>query len=211
MTASARSRLPVLCETNGANAISAASEQARAERSPGLDRAEPGFVARQHGRDRERERSDAGREEPAGEQQIHRASLDEEPGCGEHRDHRGRDGNRRVERDARVRQRIAVESARCEEQQRPDPSTTDEHELADEPQPIQLRWASFHIPLIGKTGSADEGYVESILIADDHPLTREALASLLEQHGFDVVGHASDGEEAISEAGRLRPRSSCST
>ena len=48
--------------------------------------------------------------------------------------------------------------------------------------------------------------MESILIADDHPLTREALASLLEQHGFDVVGHASNGEEAISEAGRLRPR-----
>ena len=47
--------------------------------------------------------------------------------------------------------------------------------------------------------------MESILIADDHPLTREALASLLEQHGFDVVGHASDGAEAIVEAGRLRP------
>src|SRR3954466_3278300 len=48
--------------------------------------------------------------------------------------------------------------------------------------------------------------MESILIADDHPLTREALASLLGQHGFDVVGHASDGEEAIVEAGRLRPK-----
>jgi DNA-binding NarL/FixJ family response regulator len=47
--------------------------------------------------------------------------------------------------------------------------------------------------------------MESILIADDHPLTREALSSLLEQHGFDVVGQASNGEEAILEAGRLRP------
>ncbi len=47
--------------------------------------------------------------------------------------------------------------------------------------------------------------MESILIVDDHPLTREALTSLLEQHGFDVVGHASDGREAIAEAGRLRP------
>ena len=53
--------------------------------------------------------------------------------------------------------------------------------------------------------------MESILIADDHPLTREALASLLGQHGFDVVGQASDGEEAIEEARRLRPSSSCST
>ena len=48
--------------------------------------------------------------------------------------------------------------------------------------------------------------MESILIADDHPLTREALASLLAQHGFDVVGQACDGEEAISEAKRLRPQ-----
>ena len=48
--------------------------------------------------------------------------------------------------------------------------------------------------------------MESILIADDHPLTREALASLLAQHGFEVVGQASDGQEAIAEAGRLRPK-----
>jgi DNA-binding NarL/FixJ family response regulator len=46
---------------------------------------------------------------------------------------------------------------------------------------------------------------ERVLIVDDHPLTREALASLLEQHGFEVVGEATDGEEAISMAGRLRP------
>ena len=46
---------------------------------------------------------------------------------------------------------------------------------------------------------------ERILIVDDHPLTREALASLLEQHGFNVVGQASDGAEAIAAASRLRP------
>jgi DNA-binding NarL/FixJ family response regulator len=44
-----------------------------------------------------------------------------------------------------------------------------------------------------------------ILIVDDHPLTREALSSLLGAHGFDVLGCASDGEEAIVEAARLRP------
>jgi DNA-binding NarL/FixJ family response regulator len=44
-----------------------------------------------------------------------------------------------------------------------------------------------------------------ILIVDDHPLTREALSSLLGAHGFDVAGVASDGEEAIVEAGRLQP------
>jgi DNA-binding NarL/FixJ family response regulator len=45
----------------------------------------------------------------------------------------------------------------------------------------------------------------SILIVDDHPLTREALSSLLRSHGFDVVGHASDGAEAVTEAARLQP------
>jgi DNA-binding NarL/FixJ family response regulator len=44
-----------------------------------------------------------------------------------------------------------------------------------------------------------------ILIVDDHPLTREALSSLLRTHGFDVAGHASDGAEAVTEAARLRP------
>ena len=45
----------------------------------------------------------------------------------------------------------------------------------------------------------------TILIVDDHPLTREALSSLLRAHGFDVVGCASDGAEAVVEAGRLQP------
>jgi DNA-binding NarL/FixJ family response regulator len=44
-----------------------------------------------------------------------------------------------------------------------------------------------------------------ILIVDDHPLTRDALASLLEQHGFSVVGQAPDGESAIEQAGTLTP------
>lgn len=46
---------------------------------------------------------------------------------------------------------------------------------------------------------------ERILVADDHPLTRDALASLLAQHGFDVVGQAADGAEAIELAGKAQP------
>jgi DNA-binding NarL/FixJ family response regulator len=46
---------------------------------------------------------------------------------------------------------------------------------------------------------------ERILLVDDHPLTRDALASLLEQGGFDVVGEAADGAEALELAGRLQP------
>ena len=45
----------------------------------------------------------------------------------------------------------------------------------------------------------------SILVVDDHPLTRDALATLLTQGGFDVVGQASDGMEAIDLARRLQP------
>ena len=44
-----------------------------------------------------------------------------------------------------------------------------------------------------------------VLIVDDHPLTREALGGLLTSNGFDVVGHAADGAEAIERAGALHP------
>jgi DNA-binding NarL/FixJ family response regulator len=47
--------------------------------------------------------------------------------------------------------------------------------------------------------------VPRLLIVDDHPLTRDALAGLLATHGFDVVGVAADGEQAIEDAARLRP------
>src|SRR5713101_8474409 len=46
---------------------------------------------------------------------------------------------------------------------------------------------------------------ETILIVDDHPLTRSALAALLGQNGFSVVGEAADGEAAIEQARELSP------
>ena len=46
---------------------------------------------------------------------------------------------------------------------------------------------------------------ERILIVDDHPLTRDALAALLTQQGFDVVGEAEDGKEALSVTRTLQP------
>jgi DNA-binding NarL/FixJ family response regulator len=52
---------------------------------------------------------------------------------------------------------------------------------------------------------AEKPMAERILLVDDHPLTRSALAGLLVQHGFDVVGEASDGEEAVESAEALRP------
>ena len=46
---------------------------------------------------------------------------------------------------------------------------------------------------------------ERILIVDDHPLTRDALASLLGAGGFDVVGEAADGAAALELAHSLQP------
>ena len=53
-------------------------------------------------------------------------------------------------------------------------------------------------------GAADKGFMR-ILLVDDHPITRAALSSLLEGHGFTVAGEAADGEEAIELARRLLP------
>ena len=47
---------------------------------------------------------------------------------------------------------------------------------------------------------------ERILVVDDHPITRDALSSLLSQGGFDVVGEATDGYEAIELARSLQPQ-----
>jgi DNA-binding NarL/FixJ family response regulator len=44
-----------------------------------------------------------------------------------------------------------------------------------------------------------------LLIADDHPLFRDGLRSLLEARGMNVVGEARNGREAIEQARRLRP------
>src|SRR5262249_61717854 len=45
----------------------------------------------------------------------------------------------------------------------------------------------------------------SVLIVDDHPITRSALAALLEQQAFSVVGEAADGHEAVARAHELQP------
>ncbi|MCL4837366.1 MAG: response regulator transcription factor [Thermoanaerobaculia bacterium] len=44
-----------------------------------------------------------------------------------------------------------------------------------------------------------------ILIADDHSLFRDSLRSLLEAQGYEVVGEARNGREAVELAKRLRP------
>ena len=45
-----------------------------------------------------------------------------------------------------------------------------------------------------------------VLIADDHPIVREGLATVLGQEDdLEVVAQVADGAQAVAEAGRLRP------
>ncbi len=44
-----------------------------------------------------------------------------------------------------------------------------------------------------------------ILIADDHVVVRQGLRALLERAGFEVVGEAGDGQEAIRLAEKFHP------
>jgi DNA-binding NarL/FixJ family response regulator len=44
-----------------------------------------------------------------------------------------------------------------------------------------------------------------VLIVDDHPLTRDALATLLAGSGFEVVGEAEDGAQAAELARERQP------
>ena len=44
-----------------------------------------------------------------------------------------------------------------------------------------------------------------VLLADDHQLLRQAIRRTLEDAGFDVVGEATDGEEAVRMVDELTP------
>jgi DNA-binding NarL/FixJ family response regulator len=44
-----------------------------------------------------------------------------------------------------------------------------------------------------------------VLLADDHALLRAGLRELLEERGVDVIGEATDGQDAVEQALALRP------
>jgi DNA-binding NarL/FixJ family response regulator len=44
-----------------------------------------------------------------------------------------------------------------------------------------------------------------VLIVDDHAAFRESASALLEAEGFEVVGEAGDGEQAMKAVEQLRP------
>jgi len=45
----------------------------------------------------------------------------------------------------------------------------------------------------------------TIVVADDHPAMLAAVAEILERHGFDVVGRAPDGQQAVALIEALKP------
>jgi DNA-binding NarL/FixJ family response regulator len=44
-----------------------------------------------------------------------------------------------------------------------------------------------------------------VVVSDDHPVVRQGLRSFLEAQGFDVVGEAADGAEAVRLVAERRP------
>ena len=44
-----------------------------------------------------------------------------------------------------------------------------------------------------------------ILLADDHPIVRQGVRVLLEREGFEIVGEATDGREAVELAQQTKP------
>jgi DNA-binding NarL/FixJ family response regulator len=45
----------------------------------------------------------------------------------------------------------------------------------------------------------------TVMVADDHQRFREALVAVLELDGFEVVGQAADGADAVALAKQLQP------
>ena len=56
-----------------------------------------------------------------------------------------------------------------------------------------------------KTSAKAAGNVIRIVLADDHPVVREGLASILKAKDIKVIGQASDGEEACRLYDQLSP------
>lgn len=65
----------------------------------------------------------------------------------------------------------------------------------------RVRLAVWRLP----TGPATITYMTTVLIVDDHAGFRSMARKLLEAEGFDVVGEASNGAEALVAVARLRP------
>lgn len=59
--------------------------------------------------------------------------------------------------------------------------------------------------MTAETGAQEGQHGRRVLLAEDEALIRLDLAEMLAEAGYDVVGQASNGEEAVSLAQSLRP------
>lgn len=57
---------------------------------------------------------------------------------------------------------------------------------------------------ISRCGPAEKGAIR-VLIADDHPMVRQGLRTMLNARGIAVVGEAGDGKEAVERVRELKP------
>nr|WP_245570035.1 response regulator [Acidipropionibacterium thoenii] len=57
----------------------------------------------------------------------------------------------------------------------------------------------------GSGATSDSSSRPRVVVAEDEALIRLDLTELLEEHGYQVVGQASDGEEAVALATELEP------
>jgi two-component system, NarL family, response regulator DegU len=57
----------------------------------------------------------------------------------------------------------------------------------------------------GPDGGEDRSVTIRLLLADDHRMLREGLRRSMTDEGFDVVGEATNGEEAVAMAAELAP------
>ena len=181
------------------------AEHPAEEGGPALGRLDR--VSAELGRDRKRDRGERSDEEAAGEQEVEPAALDGEAHGGKHCHEQPGERHRRLEDEPQLRQVPArLEGGIGEKERQAGAEEAREEDFAQEPGLILVS-PFLHFPLVGRTAAADKGrsLATRILIVDDHPLTREALSSLLRAHGFDVAGEASDGASAVVEAARLRP------
>ena len=198
-------RLDIRPFANGATAISAAPSRRAPTQSPCGPRRQR--VATEDRKEPEDHGSQRDCEEAGGEQEIERSPVDQEADRREHRDDHGDARHDRVDHQPCLRKLVRGLQRRADGEERGRRrEQPDEHDLAEEPRAVALRAQMIHYPLFGSAPAADKGDVtERILIVDDHPLTRDALAALLTQQGFEVVGDAASGEEAILAARSQQP------
>ena len=157
-------------------------------------------------RDREQQHRRGDGEEAGGEQQVDSTPFDGEPRRRQDRDEGAAEENGRVEDEPERRQPLRRQQVGIRREEREArPQQREQQDLPDEPGLVRACLASPHVSLVGSRRAADKALMARVLIVDDHPLTRSALGSLLGANGFDVVGEAADGHEAIGAARELQP------